>query len=122
MSEDIKPYRLSPRLVWSICPTCQGDGKSSAHLGAFSADEFHESFDDEEAERYIHGEYDRQCDRCQGTGKVSAEAVHREVDPEDCDAEPCRCQQCQDTASSERRQDRYTSWCEDGRPGSFSDY
>lgn len=56
--------------VWAICGQCNGEGMSSAYLGAFTREEFDEAFDYEEQERYFAGEYDRQCDVCHGSGKV----------------------------------------------------
>jgi hypothetical protein len=52
---------------WEICPHCQGHGKSSAYLGAFTRDQLDE--DPEFFEDYLAGHYDRACDHCQG-GKV----------------------------------------------------
>lgn len=53
---------------WVICSACQGDGKTSAHLGAFTQSEMNEQgpefFDD-----YIGGVYDKACGSCDGTGK-----------------------------------------------------
>src|ERR1039458_2455528 len=59
---------------WEICGECRGEGKSSEHLGCYTASEFAESFDPDEAEDYFNGVYDRPCSDCGGTGKV------REVD------------------------------------------
>jgi hypothetical protein len=54
---------------WSICSHCQGEGKSSAYLGAFTRSDMDEAgpefFDD-----YMAGRYDRACDACDGAGKV----------------------------------------------------
>lgn len=54
---------------WVICETCKGEGKSTAYLGAFSAEEMLEE-DLEFIEDYVSGFYDRCCDECGGTGKV----------------------------------------------------
>lgn len=54
---------------WCICGQCQGHGKSSAYLGAYT----HEQLADEGPEfieDYIAGEYDRACDHCGGSGKI----------------------------------------------------
>jgi hypothetical protein len=84
---------------WQICPRCEGEGKSSAYLGAFSAEEFHDQFNDDEADDYIAGRYDRTCEMCGGSGKVQPTAVN---------------------AYEQRRADLYQQWLEDGRPeGSF---
>lgn len=55
---------------WEICSCCNGEGKSSAYLGAYSREEFDREFDYEEQERYFAGEYDRPCEECRGSGKV----------------------------------------------------
>lgn len=54
---------------WEICDTCNGDGGSSAYLGAFTGDEWAE-MDYDWKEQYIKGSFDRNCDDCRGTGKV----------------------------------------------------
>lgn len=53
---------------WEICFACDGHGKSSAYLGAFTHDELFEDLDF--AEEYLEGRYDRPCDCCDGQGKV----------------------------------------------------
>jgi RecJ-like exonuclease len=58
---------------WQICSTCEGEGKHSRHLGAYTSDEFHREFDDESAEHYFSGDYDKPCGDCEGTGKVRVE-------------------------------------------------
>lgn len=65
---------------WHICESCRGSGGSSAHLGAFTADEWREQ--DEDFQRdYMQGMYDRACDECNGAGKVLA------IDHERCTSE-----------------------------------
>lgn len=54
--------------VWAICPTCDGHGKSSAYLGAFTGDQMRE--DPEFMEDYFAGHYDRTCDECAGRGSI----------------------------------------------------
>ncbi|MES1993164.1 MAG: hypothetical protein V4457_06060 [Pseudomonadota bacterium] len=54
---------------WAICSRCDGEGKHSGHLGAFTGSEW-EQEDDDFKERYMQGDYDRACERCEGTGKV----------------------------------------------------
>ncbi len=56
--------------VWAICGTCDGHGKSSAYLNAFTGDQMRE--DPEFADDYRAGLYDRCCDECGGTGKTKA--------------------------------------------------
>lgn len=53
---------------WEICWHCNGHGKSSAHMGAFTESELRE--DPEFFEDYFAGFYDRACDYCEGAGKV----------------------------------------------------
>lgn len=55
---------------WFICSHCDGHGKSSAYLGAFSMEDLAE--DPDFAEEYFAGGYDKPCPECQGTGKVFA--------------------------------------------------
>ena len=54
---------------WCICGGCDGSGKSSAYLGAYTWDEMDEA-GLEFIEDYFAGNYDRACERCEGTGKV----------------------------------------------------
>lgn len=62
-SEISLPFR------WALCSACEGHGKSSAYLGAYTQSEMDEQgpelFDD-----YMAGRYDRRCDECGGSGKV----------------------------------------------------
>jgi hypothetical protein len=53
---------------WIICGACDGHGKSSAYLGAFTGEQMRE--DPDFADDYRRGFYDRACDDCGGTGKV----------------------------------------------------
>lgn len=55
--------------VWRICPRCDGHGKSSAYLGAYTRSEMDEAGPDFH-DAYMAGEYDRACENCDGTGKV----------------------------------------------------
>lgn len=64
---------------WRICSHCQGDGMSSAYLGAFTGDQMRE--DPDFAEEYMQGRYDRTCDECNGSGKVKVVDYHK-CDPE----------------------------------------
>lgn len=59
--EIVLPYK------WEICGHCEGEGKSSAYLGAFTMEEMHD--DPDFAEDYRSGAYDRPCEYCSG-GKV----------------------------------------------------
>jgi hypothetical protein len=66
---------------WIICSTCEGEGKHSRHLGAFTGSEWAE-LDEETQDRYMHGAYDRACERCDGSGKILAD--QRSSEPEVC--------------------------------------
>lgn len=63
---------------WIICPTCEGEGKHSRHLGAFTSSEWGQE-DDDFKERYLSGDYDRPCDRCKGTAKLQVAERHCSV-------------------------------------------
>lgn len=65
--EDGDPIPLPYR--FEICSVCDGHGKSSAYLGAYTADEMAEQGPDFR-EEYMAGAYDRTCDECRGDGKV----------------------------------------------------
>lgn len=54
---------------WAICGQCQGEGKSSAYLGAFTSERMDEA-GPEFREDYISSAYDRTCETCGGSGKV----------------------------------------------------
>lgn len=54
---------------WAICDTCDGDGRHSRHLGAFTEEDLDQQ-DPDFLERYVGGDYDRTCESCHGTGKV----------------------------------------------------
>lgn len=56
---------------WRICDECGGEGRSSAYLGAFTAEDMDRE-GDEFFENYMAGRYDRTCEPCDGTGKVLA--------------------------------------------------
>lgn len=57
--------------VYEVCERCEGYGTHltpSIGQHAYTAEEFHESFDDEEAEEYCRrgGRYDVTCETCSG--------------------------------------------------------
>jgi len=55
---------------WVICSACDGHGKSSAYLGAYTQSEMDEQ-GPEFFEQYMAGGYDKACDACQnGKAKV----------------------------------------------------
>jgi RecJ-like exonuclease len=63
-SEVELPYRFA------ICSSCDGEGKSSAYLGAFTRDDLDEA-GAEFCQEYFAGRYDRECGHCDGTGKIA---------------------------------------------------
>lgn len=67
---------------WEICPHCRGEGKSSAYLGAFTADQMRD--DPDFMEDYFAGNYDRTCEDCKGSGKVQEVDMDR-MSKEDLD-------------------------------------
>lgn len=61
---------------WEICPTCDGEGTNSLHLGAFSsANDDDMEWLAENGEAYFAGAFDQRCE-CEG-GRVLV------VDPTD---------------------------------------
>lgn len=54
---------------WVICGHCDGHGKSSSYLGAFTRDDIDEA-GPEFLQDYMGGRYDRTCDHCDGGGKI----------------------------------------------------
>jgi len=63
---------------WIICGTCNGDGAHSRHLGAITASERERDWSADEWEDYIAGGYDRECEDCNGTGKIKVPAKPNE--------------------------------------------
>lgn len=55
---------------WEVCSYCDGEGKSSAYLGAFTAGEMGE-MGDEFYEDYMRGNYDKPCPECHGRTTVA---------------------------------------------------
>ena len=57
----------TPRLVWAICPRCDGDGTLGGFAGAYTeSDRAEWSYEDYED----YANTRRHCDECNGTGKV----------------------------------------------------
>jgi hypothetical protein len=54
---------------WVICPACNGHGKSSAYLGAYTQSDM-DAAGPEFFDQYMAGGYDRACEPCEGTGKT----------------------------------------------------
>lgn len=93
----VNPEDFDLPTKWAVCPDCKGAGSTSAHLGAFTADDLHE-LGPEFAEDYRRGLYDRTCGRCKGRTtiktvdvayadpKAYAEYESAVIDAHDCDA------------------------------------
>ena len=56
---------------FAICDECEGKGKHSHAIdgNGITASEW-EEWDSDEKEFYLHGDYDRPCSPCKGSGKV----------------------------------------------------
>lgn len=58
---------------WCICGACDGEGKTSRHVesdgGGFTASEWYDREPDFRR-AYRRGDYDRNCEECNGSGKV----------------------------------------------------
>jgi hypothetical protein len=61
---------------WAVCPACEGEGKSSSYLGAFTASEWRDQ-DDDFKQNYCAGAYDRPCETCNGRSTVQRIDVER---------------------------------------------
>lgn len=71
---------------FEVCPQCEGKGKSSAYLGAFSGRRLEEMRDDPEwCEDYFGGRFDRPCETCKGL-RVVPVVDERLCDPADLKA------------------------------------
>jgi RecJ-like exonuclease len=61
---------------WVICPACEGHATTTRHIecdgGGFTADEWAEACGDDEdfADDYFSGRYDRPCPDCNGLGRI----------------------------------------------------
>lgn len=61
---------------WEICPACDGHATTTRHIecdgGGFTGEEWAEACreDEEFAEKYFGGFYDRPCPDCKGLGRV----------------------------------------------------
>jgi len=66
--------------AWTICPLCSGDGKHSLAIDGqgLTSEDFNDWTSDE-FEDYRRGAYDRQCEACNGTGKVRKGHAEREA-------------------------------------------
>jgi len=85
-------YEVDLPMRWTICNNCEGHGKSSAYLGAYTASEMDEAGPEFE-EDYFSGALDRTCECCKGSGKVQVVDVdrlspeERKVFDDDCEIE-----------------------------------
>lgn len=61
---------------FEICSVCDGHGRSSAYLGAYTQSEMDEAGPDFHDD-YMAGRYDRTCDACDGDGKVKVADYRR---------------------------------------------
>lgn len=61
---------------WIICPECNGHATTTRHIeadgGGFTGEEWAEACRDDEdfAEKYFGGFYDRPCPSCEGKGRI----------------------------------------------------
>lgn len=74
-NDDGEEETMSLPAKMEVCPECQGSGFvlcEGMRGHAYSAEEFAESFDEEEAQEYFTrgGMYDTQCDHCHGQNVV----------------------------------------------------
>lgn len=60
---------LDLAFTWEICSPCEGNGTSSAYLGAYTADDW-DQMDDSFKDDFKSGALARECDCCGGSGKV----------------------------------------------------
>lgn len=75
--DDGVPTILVPSVV-TICSTCNGEGKHSLHLGAFSGDRLDEARADTDFwDDYTSGRLDKVCDTCDGQGRVRVPDTER---------------------------------------------
>lgn len=65
---------------WEICDSCRGNGHHSRHLGVISYEQWNE-WSNEDQDFYMRGGYDKNCDRCDGSGKIKE--IDMESLPED---------------------------------------
>lgn len=64
-----------------VCSDCEGTGKSSAYLGAFTQTDMFEMGEDF-MDDYMRGHYDRPCEECKGD-RVVLEVDEEKADPLD---------------------------------------
>jgi hypothetical protein len=104
---------------FEVCPRCEGHGtylNPSIGNHAYSAEEFSESFDDEEAEQYFKrgGIYDIACEQC--GGKRVIEVPNPKAMNAEQKASLAAWEEQEEERAAEEAADRKTRWYEDGRP------
>lgn len=109
--QSIEESEIEVPARWVICGCCDGNGKSSAYLGAITAEEWHRDWDSDEQESYMRGDYDRPCDACGGRGSVLE--IARDGD---LTAEQRAAIDFQDEEEREAAADRRMAWYESGCP------
>lgn len=90
---------------WVICGCCEGSGKSSAYLGAFTCNDMAEAgpeFHDD----YMAGRYDRACDACEGAGKVQV-ADYSKMSKADRDEYRAQCRADREVDAEHAMERRY---------------
>lgn len=102
--EEGNTYRLP--MEWAICDYCRGDGVRALGGMSFTQSEWNEAChdDDEFADRYMGGAYDKPCEDCSGSGKLR----HLSGDA------PEWLTQAIDSIQADQAADRYTQWQESG--------
>lgn len=105
-----EPIEVAVPARWAICGHCSGDGKSSSHLGAITADEWNHDWHPDEQEAYLRGEYDQPCGICGGRGSVL------EPDVERCNAAEKAALAYAEKEAHEAAADRRMMWYESGCP------
>lgn len=87
---------------YEVCPTCEGKGSHSNHLGAITGQDLEEMGRDW-LDDYMAGHFDKQCERCEGLRVVSV--VDREANTPEVLA-------LYDKWEQEEAAYRYESWLE----------
>lgn len=104
-SGDTEEHKIPAK--WEICEECHGNGSHSKHLGAITQDDIDRDWSHEEFSSYLDGGYDKECETCDGSGKVLTPAY-----PEREPAKTWLEQRAKDEA--ERRADMRTLYMESG--------
>lgn len=91
---------------WIICDHCNGEGRSSAYLGAFTNEDMGE--DQEFFEDYMAGHYDRTCEYCKGSGKIKV------IDKDKCNASDLKEYYKQKDEEYQIEAEHYAEWLHEG--------